>query len=224
MVAVASETKRRPGSYASCRVVSRRQVRCRRRPGRDFIRHDGVSRYYDPATGQFLSVDPLVALTQQAYLYAGDDPMNRTDPTGDGCIGNVENSLRCPYIRFTGNPREAAGTSPTRFVFGIYVSGLSTIWPVSPTVGTVYVNINGIVGKQPINKWTSFSVAWLRNQTDGGQNNYAETMVCDDWVGIEVYLQKGSKGPAGPSAAAQSAAYNDTKFSVVCVPFITLVF
>jgi hypothetical protein len=41
-----------------------------------------VGRYYDPATGQFLSVDPLVNLTAAPYFYAGDDPVNGTDPSG----------------------------------------------------------------------------------------------------------------------------------------------
>ena len=41
-----------------------------------------IGRYYDPATGQFLSVDPAVEQTQQAYLYVGDDPVNASDPSG----------------------------------------------------------------------------------------------------------------------------------------------
>jgi uncharacterized protein RhaS with RHS repeats len=41
-----------------------------------------INRYYDPATGQFVSVDPLVNETDQAYVYAGDDPINYTDSTG----------------------------------------------------------------------------------------------------------------------------------------------
>ena len=40
------------------------------------------ARYYDPATGQFLSKDPLVALTQSAYGYASLDPLNEVDPGG----------------------------------------------------------------------------------------------------------------------------------------------
>lgn len=39
-------------------------------------------RYYDPATGQFISSDPLVDVTGQPYAYATDDPVNNTDPTG----------------------------------------------------------------------------------------------------------------------------------------------
>jgi len=42
-----------------------------------------VIRYYDPTTGQFASVDPEVAKTQEPYGYAGDDPVNRSDPSGE---------------------------------------------------------------------------------------------------------------------------------------------
>ena len=41
-----------------------------------------IHRYYDPSTGQFLNVDPLVNQTQQPYQYAGDDPVNNSDPSG----------------------------------------------------------------------------------------------------------------------------------------------
>jgi hypothetical protein len=44
-----------------------------------------VGRYYDPATGQFLSVDPLVDETGQPYAYADDDPVNGVDPNGLDC-------------------------------------------------------------------------------------------------------------------------------------------
>ena len=40
------------------------------------------ARYYDPATGQFLTVDPLVSLTGEPYSYAGDNPVNASDPSG----------------------------------------------------------------------------------------------------------------------------------------------
>jgi RHS repeat-associated protein len=39
------------------------------------------ARYYDPATGQFISVDPLKDLTGQPYAYAGDNPLTWTDST-----------------------------------------------------------------------------------------------------------------------------------------------
>lgn len=40
------------------------------------------ARYYDPATGQFLSRDPLEDSTLQPYSYADNNPTNATDPTG----------------------------------------------------------------------------------------------------------------------------------------------
>ena len=45
------------------------------------------ARYYNPATGRFLSRDPLSGQTidpasLHKYLYAGGDPVNMIDPTG----------------------------------------------------------------------------------------------------------------------------------------------
>ena len=40
------------------------------------------ARYYDPATGQFLSRDPMVATTRSPYGYVADNPLNGTDPSG----------------------------------------------------------------------------------------------------------------------------------------------
>src|SRR5438067_566699 len=40
------------------------------------------ARYYDDRTGQLTSVDPLVAMTGQAYEYAANNPLNFSDPSG----------------------------------------------------------------------------------------------------------------------------------------------
>lgn len=42
------------------------------------------ARYYDPSTQQFLTVDPIVARTEQAYAYAGGSPNTLVDPSGFG--------------------------------------------------------------------------------------------------------------------------------------------
>jgi RHS repeat-associated protein len=49
------------------------------------------ARYYDPSTGQFLTVDPLVAMTATPYGYASDNPLNRMDRSGldSGCGGET---------------------------------------------------------------------------------------------------------------------------------------
>jgi RHS repeat-associated protein len=40
------------------------------------------ARYYDPTTGQFLTRDPATQLTGAPYTFAGNDPVNATDPSG----------------------------------------------------------------------------------------------------------------------------------------------
>jgi RHS repeat-associated protein len=40
------------------------------------------ARFYDPAIAQFLTRDPLEVFTRDAYSYAGNSPVNATDPTG----------------------------------------------------------------------------------------------------------------------------------------------
>jgi len=41
-----------------------------------------LNRYYDPTTGQFISVDPRIGSTGQPYAFAGDNPINAGDPSG----------------------------------------------------------------------------------------------------------------------------------------------
>ncbi len=51
-----------------------------------------INRYYDPATDQFLSVDPEVAQTDQPYVFTNDDPLNDEDPLGTCWICSVFSS------------------------------------------------------------------------------------------------------------------------------------
>ncbi len=56
------------------------------------------ARYYDPATGQFISVDPLKDLTGQPYAYTSDNPLSASDPTGLDCglLQLVQGQCRLP--------------------------------------------------------------------------------------------------------------------------------
>ena len=54
------------------------------------------ARWYDPTTGQFLSVDPDLAQTGATYNYAGDDPTTDTDPTGLHWWNTVWNVVTTP--------------------------------------------------------------------------------------------------------------------------------
>jgi RHS repeat-associated protein len=53
------------------------------------------ARYYDPATGQFLTIDPKVATTLSPYGYVQGDPLNQTDAAGlSGGYGVPQNLVR----------------------------------------------------------------------------------------------------------------------------------
>ena len=50
------------------------------------------ARTYDPATAQFLGVDPLRAITRAPYNYVKDNPLNLVDPSGlawQVCVGGT---------------------------------------------------------------------------------------------------------------------------------------
>jgi RHS repeat-associated protein len=50
-----------------------------------------IRRYYDPATGQFVSVDPLVDRTEAPYAYVAGNPVNNYDLTGTAVrYGGIE--------------------------------------------------------------------------------------------------------------------------------------
>ena len=80
------------------------------------------ARSYDPATGQFLTRDPLANLTNMPYAYTADNPLNGTDPSGllfgvcdtgpANCLGSAGNALggvSQAVFRQTGNALGAAG-------------------------------------------------------------------------------------------------------------------
>lgn len=44
------------------------------------------ARFYDPATAQFLTHDPLAAITRAPYGYGAENPLNYVDPSGRACV------------------------------------------------------------------------------------------------------------------------------------------
>jgi RHS repeat-associated protein len=55
------------------------------------------ARWYEPATAQFLSVDPLVAFTGATYNYAADNPTDGIDPTGLHWWNDVVHVVATPF-------------------------------------------------------------------------------------------------------------------------------
>lgn len=65
-----------------------------------------VARYYDPTTAQFLTRDPLEALTGAPFSYADDDPLDQTDPTGLSVWGDIKSGVGGALV-----VRRAVGTA-----------------------------------------------------------------------------------------------------------------
>ncbi len=67
------------------------------------------ARAYDPSTAQFLSRDPLGAITGEPYSYVGDNPVNYRDRSGLGLEEDFENvtGIPCPWCEAEKGAREA---------------------------------------------------------------------------------------------------------------------
>jgi len=94
----------------------RRRARCQVHRPKPLIGRSLDGRYYDPATAQFLSVDPDVAETDRPYIYASDDPVNESDPSGQAPWSGL-------CIRFVNCP---SGSS----------SGVGCWWPLWYSCGS----------------------------------------------------------------------------------------
>jgi RHS repeat-associated protein len=102
------------------------------------------ARYYDPATAQFLTVDPDVATTLSPYAYVADDPLNATDALG-----------LCSWIGIFGSDScEFGPSSAPAHVVGAVASALpnctifdgSSCAPVLPSAGLCLSGSAGLPG------------------------------------------------------------------------------
>jgi RHS repeat-associated protein len=98
-----------------------------------------TNRYYDPATAQFLTRDPLDALTQSAYGYVGDNPLNGTDPTG---LFHIPGTNSCFHIPGTHDGCNAPGPKELLTVNGAK-QALSTASTVFAS-GALAADITGV--------------------------------------------------------------------------------
>jgi RHS repeat-associated protein len=95
------------------------------------------ARWYDPTTGQFMSVDPLEALTGQPYSYTNNNPVNGSDPSGLCGLSSLGDALDCL------NPIEHAGA----------ISGVASVAalipsPLTPVFGGIAAVTAGVASVQ----------------------------------------------------------------------------
>ena len=120
-----------------------------------------INRYYDPTTDSFISVDPDLQSTVQAYVFTNDNPLNATDPSGLFCVGF--NDAICPSaglrvgqtptsIPGDGLPTVSLSTPPLTFQtglgFSVTVNASATVTIVGgrQNMPTLNVDSSGAVG------------------------------------------------------------------------------
>lgn len=94
------------------------------------------ARYYDPASGQFLTPDAFQAVTGAPYVYVADDPLNGTDP-----LGLCWPSFACPVENAIGGAVSSGWNTTTNAVSTAWndTGGAALGWaadhPVAVAVG-----------------------------------------------------------------------------------------
>lgn len=106
------------------------------------------ARSYDPATAQFISVDPEVGNTHAPYSYADDNPLTFTDPTGLSIFDEIGEGLEDVATRYVGfvdgfTSPVLGGTAAIRGALGLN-GGLETCsleYQVANSIGQIDVGI-----------------------------------------------------------------------------------
>ncbi len=109
------------------------------------------ARYYDPATGRFISRDPVKGYlqdprTQNGYDYALNNPINLNDPSGEDVIGGCVNVNAGLALYGTCSVCVAYSTEENRFgVLSTMGIGGTTGATASVGVGGLYSNANSLL-------------------------------------------------------------------------------
>ena len=142
------------------------------------------ARWYDPATGQFTSVDALVALTGEPYSYAGGNPVNGSDPSGLGAYPQIVLNL---MSFFFGESSSAVNSQP-KFVKRSILGNLMTI----------YSPVNTIVND--FNFWLAVS------KSAGHSLSYADTSI---WLKLALLVLWVGLYQPNPNQAPTQHTFNE---------------
>lgn len=113
-----------------------------------------IHRYYDPTTSQFISVDPAVNLTHSPYAYAGNDPVNATDPSGL-CLNSrgIETHIPCTpqqLAAIQNAAKEADAAGPAQGCSNIFSCVISdpgsVVASFNANRGQIATNVGIVVG------------------------------------------------------------------------------
>ena len=113
-----------------------------------------INRYYDPSTDQFISIDPVVAQTNQPYAFTNDNPLNATDPLGQcgGWFGFV-----CSAYDATRHATAASVDWSTQHPMQI-LGGVAIVLGVASGVG-IFVAADALIGAATVEALSAAEVA-----------------------------------------------------------------
>jgi RHS repeat-associated protein len=137
------------------------------------------ARYYDPTTAQFLTRDPITAITQAPCTYAGNDPLNEDDPSG---LNKCE--VGANPLRWAGNAVDCASKAAKHVRAPDYISlDVPVVFPILGPVGIgpdVNITVNRD-GKIYVGPGASAGLAGFAPSLRGGWLNQS-TPPCDSRV------------------------------------------
>jgi RHS repeat-associated protein len=156
-----------------------------------------INRYYDPTTGQFVNVDPMVNETGQVYTYAGDDPVNDVDPTGlywgESLVHKALNIVAVPvYAQYYFAYEAAKAVNDFGCSFGSV--GCATTHALIAVTPIPELEVFGLGG--------DITLDWVKNKVTGnGESIYDEdiygSILPRGWGGPTVWLPGLSKNSCG---------------------------
>jgi RHS repeat-associated protein len=107
------------------------------------------ARVYDPASAQFMSVDPLAPLTRAPYGYASQNPVNLADPNGLGCGFLDPGSCVADAVTTVGEGAERVGNvvaGAANTVTAGYSTQLLDAIGIEPNTCSAEFQVGGVLG------------------------------------------------------------------------------
>jgi RHS repeat-associated protein len=160
-----------------------------------------VHRYYDPTTGQFVSVDPALSSTGSPFSYAGDNPVGNTDFLGRDWLGLIAHGIAHAWNDTGGavvHGLKVAGVGAWHFAYG--AAKIASHFVIKSLKSVAHVVASGfdLVGHFLARHWKAIAI--------GAVIILAAALLAGGAVAIVIYLGAEEAVAAGTVAAATAEA------------------
>ena len=156
-------------------------------------------------TGQLLSVDPALAVTGDPYGYAGQDPVNNSDPSGLWCVlgHNPDGSCRGSHLvrrvsTDVWRPARAAVNLPVTFytLQANIATGADCGWNSNLWTAVCYNSRLAQINDRPFTAGGVVMSPWSQSDTAANYSCYAglngwldhETTHSDQWAIVTIHV------------------------------------